>query len=159
MNTFERRTVWVTSWLVALTGFVYLYMKYALTPAQPWDVTNHPLQGLALKVHIVSAPLLVFAVGMIATRHIWRHFRTNVQKARRTGLATALVLGPMIVSGYLIQSIAHESWLRVVALTHIATSVVFALGLIAHWWYGRRPGPRYPESVEEVPPAGRWREL
>lgn len=133
MNRFEKRLLWGSSGAVILTGFVYLWMKYALTPAQPWDVVNHPLQPLVLKLHILVAPVMVFAIGMITTRHIWRHFRENVARGRRSGITAALVVVPMVVTGYLIQAVTHAGWLKAIAYAHIGFSVVFSLGLALHY--------------------------
>ena len=138
MTRFERWSVWSTSTATAVTGFVYLWMKYLMTPVDPWSVINHPLQPWVLKAHILVAPLLVFSVGMVALKHIWRHLRNARPTARRTGITTALVLGPMVISGYLIQSVTGESVLRVIALVHIVTGSVYALGLLAHQLVVRR---------------------
>jgi hypothetical protein len=138
MTRFERWSVWSTSIATAVTGFVYLWMKYLMTPVDPWAVINHPLQPWVLKAHILVAPLLVFSVGMVALKHIWRHLRSARRTARRTGLTTALVLGPMVLSGYLIQSVTGEGVLRVLAIAHIATGTLYALGLLAHQVMVRR---------------------
>lgn len=138
MTRFERWAVWISSVLTALTGGVYYWMKYLLTPANPWAVVNHPWQPAVLKAHILVAPVLVFAVGLIFTRHIWRHVTGNVRMGRRSGLLTTLVLAPMIVSGYLIQSVTDEGWLRGVALAHLATSALYVLGLALHQVVVRR---------------------
>ncbi len=132
MTRFEKRLLWVSTAVVALSGFVYLWMKYVLTPAQPWDAVNHPLQPLVLKLHILTAPVMVFAIGMITTRHIWAHYRENVVRGRRSGLTAALVILPMIVTGYLIQAVTHTGWLAAIAYAHIGFSVVFTVGLGLH---------------------------
>ena len=138
MTRFERWSVWFTSLATVVTGFVYLWMKYLMTPAEPWSVINHPLQPWVLKAHILVAPLLVFSVGLVAMKHIWRHYRSARRTARRTGITTALVLGPMVISGYLIQSVTAEGLLRVVAIAHMVTGSVYAAGLLAHQLVVRR---------------------
>jgi hypothetical protein len=138
MTRFERWSVWSTSLATAVTGFVYFWMKYLMTPVDPWAVINHPLQPWVLKAHILVAPLLVFSVGMVALKHIWRHLRSARRTARRTGVTTALVLGPMVISGYLIQSVTGEGVLRVLAIAHMATGTVYAVGLLAHQVMVRR---------------------
>lgn len=132
MTPFERWSVWVTSLLTTLTGLVYLWMKYFLETTDPWSVVNHPLQPVVLKLHIVTAPLLVFAVGVITTRHVWRHFRSGIRWGRRTGIALGLLIGPMILTGYLIQAVTHQGWLRAIAFSHIGFGAVYAVGLAAH---------------------------
>jgi cobalamin biosynthesis protein CobD/CbiB len=132
MTAFERWAVWSTSGATLVTGLIYLWMKYLLASEDPLAVVNHPLQPYVLKLHILVAPLLVFAIGMVALRHVWRHLKGNTRSGRRSGLITLVVLGPMIMSGYLIQAITHQGWLEAMAIAHIATGIVFGLGLLAH---------------------------
>ncbi|NIQ53211.1 MAG: hypothetical protein GWN71_07165 [Gammaproteobacteria bacterium] len=133
MTRFERWAVWSTSLATAVTGLVYVWMEYVLEPTEPWAVVNHPLQPWVLKAHILVAPLLVFALGMIVTRHIWRHVRTGVQAGRRSGLTAFLTLAPMVVTGYLLQVVTHEAWLGWLAVAHIASGALFVVGLAAHY--------------------------
>lgn len=132
MSRLERWIVLVTSGATALTGVGLFWTKYLITSSDPWSVVNHPLQPLLLKAHILAAPGLVFALGMIAVRHVWQHYRAGLRRGRRSGIITALVTVPMVVSGYLIQAITAPTWLQLVAVVHIATSGIFLLGLVAH---------------------------
>ena len=132
MSRFERWAVWSTSALTVLTGLVYLWMKYGLEAAEPWAVINHPLQPAVLKAHIVVSPLLLFAIGMITIRHVWRHWRSGVAWGRRSGVTTVLATAPMVLSGYLIQVVTAAPLLAAAQWTHIATGVVFAVGLGVH---------------------------
>ena len=132
MSRFERWSVWGTSIAVIITGALLFWMEYFLEPVDPWAVINHPLQPWVLKAHIISAPLLVFALGLIAIRHIWRHFRANARWGRKSGIITGLVTAPMILTGYLIQAITHAGWLATIAISHIVLGFVFAAGLALH---------------------------
>lgn len=140
MTRFERWSVWTTSVGTGLTGLGFFWAKYLLEPREPWAVINHSWQPWLLKAHLLFAPGLVFAVGLIATRHVWRHFRSGTRAGRRSGIAAGLVAGPMILSGYLIQTVTHEGWLRAVAWTHIAASVIYLLALLLHQPVARRRG-------------------
>lgn len=132
MTRFERWSVWVTSVVTLATGVLYLWMKYLVESRDPFAVINHPWQPLMLKLHILVAPLLVFSVGMVALRHVWRHMKSRERSGRWSGLVTVAVLGPMIISGYLIQAVTHLGWLRALVIAHIATGVVYSVGLLAH---------------------------
>lgn len=132
MSRFERWAVWTTSIATFATGVVYLWMKYLVVSSDPFAVVNHPWQPLVLKLHILVAPLLTFAVGLVALRHVWRHLTTRVGMGRRTGVLTTVVLGPMILTGYLIQAITHTGWLAAMAIAHIVLGLLFGLGLLAH---------------------------
>lgn len=138
MSRFEKWSVLSTSLLTSLTGLIYLWMKYFMESTEPWAVVNHPLQPLVLKAHILVAPLLVFALGFIAVRHIWRHFRIGVALGRRSGLTTAVSLAPMVLTGYFIQAVTHESWLLAIAIAHIVVGLIYSLGLAVHAWSTRK---------------------
>ncbi len=132
MNRFERWAIWVSSLATALTGLVLLVMKYFLEPADQWSVINHPLQPLVLKLHILAGPLLVCALGIITMRHVWEQLGLRVRRGFGSGLTAAAMAGAMILTGYLIQVVTHEWWLRLVALAHIAAGVIYVVGLVAH---------------------------
>ena len=132
MSRFEKWFLLVATALTALTGVGLYGTKYLMTSADPFAVVNHPLQMWFLKTHILVTPLLVFALGLVTTRHIWRHLRNGVPWGRRSGITTGIVVIPMVVSGYLIQAVTHEKWLIVLAYGHIGVGVVFTLGAILH---------------------------
>jgi hypothetical protein len=138
----ERWLLWVSGAATTVTGLVYLWMKYLLTGSDPYSAVNHPLQPLVLKLHILVAPVLVFALGVFTVRHIWPQVVSGHPVARRSGLTTALVAGPMVLTGYLIQALTDEGWLRVVAWAHITTGIGFAAGVVLHRILGRGNGQR-----------------
>lgn len=138
MTTFEKVTVWTSTVAVTVTGTVYAGMKYLLQPADPYAIVNHPLQPLVLKLHIVTAPFLVFAIGLITLRHIWPHFQSGWKRARRSGMASALLTVPMIATGYAIQTLTSESWLRVFGYVHLALGILFGIGAASHLFASRR---------------------
>ena len=132
MKPFAKWLVWASSIATALTGVVYFWMDRMMSPVDEFAVINHPLQPLVLKAHILVAPVLVFAIGVIAIDHIWKYFRGTIRRARRTGLGAMWPVLPMVVTGYLIQAVTHATWLEVVAWAHIVGGVAYALGLAAH---------------------------
>lgn len=132
MSRFEKWSLWITTLLTTSSGLVYMWMKYILEPTDAWSVVNHPWQPLILKLHIVVAPFMVFALGMVTVAHVWRHYRNGLRPGRRTGIVTALAALPMILSGYLIQAITHVGLLKAVIVVHIGVGLLFVLGLGAH---------------------------
>jgi len=132
VTRFERWSVWSTSAATTATGVGFFWTKYLVESSDPWAVVNHPLQPWFLKAHILVAPLMVFAVGMITTRHIWAHFRSGTPHGRRSGIIAFLALAPMVATGYLIQAVTHAGWLRAMAISHIVFGTLFALGLSVH---------------------------
>jgi len=116
-----------------LTGVAYGWMKYLMEPVSAWAVVNHPLQPFMLKAHILVAPVLVFALGVIAVDHIWKHYRSRVRPGRRSGLTMMWLVVPMIVSGYLIQAVTQEGWLTAMIWAHLITGGVYGVAMFAHW--------------------------
>ena len=154
MTRFERWSVWLTTAGTLVTGVAYWWMKELLTPAEPWAVINHPLQPWMLKAHILLAPLLVFSVGLITTRHVWRHFRNGVRKGRGTGLTAAIGFIALVITGYVLQVVTGETILRLLAWSHLGLGILYSVGVAAHW-PATRPTPaeaaRPPRSHPEPP--------
>lgn len=133
MNRAEAWFVHVSNLLVGGTGIVYAWMRYALEPADPYAVVHHPLQPMVQHLHLWTAPLLVFAAGLIWRDHVWKHFRRGVPSGRRSGISLLLTLIPMIVSGYLIQTAVTPAWRTAWIAIHLATSGLWLLGYSAHY--------------------------
>jgi undecaprenyl pyrophosphate phosphatase UppP len=138
VSAFERWSIWLGSLLVTLTGLVYLGMKYLLPEPAEFSIIRHPLQPLVLKLHIVAAPLLVFAVGTVATRHVWRHMMAGTRQGRLTGWSAAISTVPMVLTGYLLQAFTSGAWLRSMAIAHIATGLLYGGGILLHQFVVRR---------------------
>jgi hypothetical protein len=129
----------VSNLLVALTGLVYFVMKYLMQPADPFDVVNHPWQPAMQHAHVVTAPLLVFACGVLLY-HAVLGIRTP-RPRRRSGLSLVAMFVPMVLSAYFLQVSADELWRKVWAWTHLGTSLVWTVATVAHavpaavkWW-------------------------
>ena len=150
MTRLEKVVVWGSTAAVTVTGVVYAWMKYLLEPVDSFAVINHPLQPVVLKLHIVTAPILIFGIGMIATRHIWPHFKAGLQRGRRSGISSMLVLVPMIATGYALQALSNASWLRVLGWIHLGFGIVFAVGSAFHFVATRRKLAVSRPDVEDV---------
>jgi len=140
VTPFERWTVWLSAVAVTATGLIYIWMKHLLDPTDPFAVVNHPWQPAMLKLHILTAPLLVFGLGLVAVRHVAAHLAAGTRWGRRSGLSAVLSATPLILTGYLIQALTDERWLAVMGWAHIGLGVVFAAGLVVHQVMVRRVG-------------------
>ncbi len=138
MSTFEKWAVWTTSALTGFTGLVYWWMKDRMAPLDEFAVINHPLQPWVLKAHVLIAPLMVFAIGLVAVEHIWRQYSLRIKAGRRSGLLSMWVLAPMMVTGYLIQVVTNVGWLEALAWTHLLTGSAYLVGLVLHHPVPRR---------------------
>ncbi|HEV7786682.1 MAG TPA: hypothetical protein VGQ28_15155 [Thermoanaerobaculia bacterium] len=134
MSRFEAWTTHAATLLVGGTGLVYAWMRYLVHPADPlaFAVINHPLQPFVQHLHILVAPSLVFAAGVMWRQHAWPYWRRGVERHRRSGASLLLTLVPMVVSGYLIQTAVDGGWRQVWVIVHLAASGLWLLGYMAH---------------------------
>jgi hypothetical protein len=123
--------------LTAITGVVFAVMKYFLKSDDPFSVVNHPLQPHMLATHVVVAPFVLFFLGWTFSNHILPKYRFGNGKNRKTGIATALLIVPMALSGYLLQVSVNETLRDAMAWAHWITSGVFVIGYVIHLINGR----------------------
>jgi hypothetical protein len=119
-----------------VTGVVYAVMRYILQPAEEWAVVNHPWQPHFQHIHVLVAPALVFAIGLIWQSHVLAKFR-NGRKGRMTGLVLLGAFVPMVASGYAVQITVSEVWRSGWIVAHLVTSglwvLVFAAHMVSKW--------------------------
>ncbi len=138
MTPFEKWLVWIASGAVGASGIAYGAMKYLLRSEDPYAVVHHPWQPFFLKLHVLTAPVLVFAVGVVFTRHVVKHWQSGRVASRGSGVAIVATLIPMILSGYLIQTLTSTSWIFRVAVLHMAASATYLGGVLVHEAIARR---------------------
>ena len=132
MTGFERILLIGSSALTALTGTVYGIMKYFLVSSDPFAVINHPWQPFFLKAHILAAPVMVFAVGIVFRRHVIDRWRSGSAKGRRSGAMITGLFLPMVLSGYLIQVVTGGLLLEGMVWSHLITAASFVAGFGKH---------------------------
>lgn len=117
---------------LTLTGVVFAWMRYAMTTDDPFAVANHPWQPHMLHLHVLAAPVAVFALGLVYSGHILPKQQFRVMARRRTGLGALWMIVPMVLSGYLMQVVTGETALQVAKVTHWVSSGLFVLAYAAH---------------------------
>ncbi len=132
MTRFERWSVWSSAMQSGPTCWGLDWTQHLGGSSDPWALVNHPLEPWLLKIHILVAPVFVFAVGLITIRHVLMHIRARIRRGRLSGLAMVWLMIPMVGSGYLIQVVSTEGWLTGLAIAHIVTGAIFLLAIAAH---------------------------
>ena len=120
---------------VGLTGVIYGWMRYLVEPNFEEDefaILNHPWEPDLRVLHILLAPVLVFGCVWIWKEHIWLRISTGFRNRRATGLTLALLLFPMIASGYLVQVSEAVLWRDIWIWTHGITSCLWLLCYALH---------------------------
>ena len=123
-----------------MIGLVYAVMRYLMTSPDEWAVVNHPWQPHVQHLHVLFAPLLVFAAGLVWKGHVIEKWRGNGSRARATGIALALQLLPMVLSGYLLQISVDETWRTVWMWVHGITGLLWCLSVVAHRLHPKNGG-------------------
>jgi len=141
VSGFERVVVHVTTWLMALSGAVYFYMKHLMTGSDPFSALHHPWQPHALSLHVLTGPVAVFALGLIARDHILdRLFEPRQRRGRATGLIILALAAPMIVSGYLMQVLTDPGARRALVGAHVISGALYTLLFAGHLIVSRAAG-------------------
>jgi hypothetical protein len=133
------------------SGVAYGVARYLLRPTDPFALA-HPTQAPLQHLHVVLAPLLVFALGVAATMHAAPMIRAAVGTRRRSGLLLAWTAAPMVASAYLLQVATAPGWRTAWVVVHVATSLIWLASYLAH----RLTATRRPERAGGVgltPPA------
>lgn len=132
MKTWERWTFGLLAMGVAVTGAAYFWMKYLVVSDDPFAVVNHPWQGTMLAGHVVLAPALILMFGILLNGHVLRKLGARNMPNRRSGLVSFGTFAVMTVSGYLLQVVTPDVWLRALIALHVASGTVFSVVYGAH---------------------------
>jgi len=111
---------------------VYAWLKYGLRAVDPGSLTRSAWQPTAQHLHMLAAPLLIFAVGLIWRRHPLSQWRRRVRNRRSSGLSLIAMLAPMVLSGYLLETATVPLWHRVWVWVHLSTSAIWLAAYLAH---------------------------
>lgn len=142
MSAFERALLNGSTALVALSGAAYFYVKYLMTGDDPFSVIHHPIQPHALSLHVLLAPVFVFALGLVTREHIIGYLLDQRRRRGRvTGVVALSLAAPMIVSGYLMQVLTDPAARRVLSGIHAGGGALYALLFLGHL-AGSRNGSR-----------------
>ena len=151
MKRWERWTFNSVTLVVAVTGFAYLWMKYALVQQDPFAIVNHPWETAMLNLHVIASPVFILVFGIIFNSHVMKKFRATGLPNRRSGYTSLGTFAVMVLSGYLLQINSDERWLQALVILHIGSGVVFSVVYAAHLVISARLARMRPESaIREV---------
>jgi len=132
MTRFEAWALHAANLLVGGTGIAWAVLRYGFESEDPYALANHPLEPLARHAHVLLAPLLVFACGLIWQAHVWPRVRGGFAQRRSSGLALASTCAPMIASGYLLQIAESDGWRAAWLWVHLASSALWITAYVLH---------------------------
>ena len=117
--------------VVCATGLIYAWMSYLVEPADEWAVVNHPWQPHVQHLHVLAAPLLVFALGLIWSAHVVGKFK-NGRTNRTAGIGLTALFVPMAASGYLLQVAVEPGWRQAWMWVHVVSSLLWIGAFVVH---------------------------
>ena len=133
MSRWEGWTFNILTIIVSASGAAYFWMKYLMKNDDPFSVVNHPWEPAMLKAHILAAPLLMLALGMMINSHIVKKLKTKNSRSHRvSGIICLVSFALMAASGYLLQVVVLPSRARALVVVHLAAGGLFVGAYLAH---------------------------
>jgi hypothetical protein len=149
MRLFERWSLHLGALLTGLSGLVYGWMRYFGKVQGEFGVEPHPLQALVQHLHVLAAPLLLFALGMMIRGHLYTKLKAGTREGRPAGLGLGFLILPMVAAGYLVQVATAPAWRLTFTWVHGVASLLFLISYVGH---GLRAWLK-PQAEEGPPPA------
>jgi MFS family permease len=106
----------------------------------------HPWLPVAQHLHVLTAPLLLFALGMVVRGHLQIKLKKGPE-GRRTGLGAAFLIAPMVLSGYAVQVVTSPAWRTGFSWAHGIGAGLFLLAYLGHLFI---PHSRSEEAGERM---------
>jgi hypothetical protein len=137
---------------VAVTGFVYFWMKNFVDNPDPFAVVNHPWEAAMLHLHVLTSPAFILVFGIILNSHIIRKLGASRMPNRTSGLLSLGLFAAMVASGYLLQVGTDATWLRALVAVHVGSGAAFSMTYLIHLVISARLARRRPavSSIREV---------
>jgi hypothetical protein len=130
LNRVRRVIVYFAGSGLWLTGVAWLVLHYFCVRKTDFGPQPHPLEYWSRAAHGLFGFVSLWTFGMLWAAHIvggWRSARR-----RMTGLATATILGALILSGYLLYYVGDDGVLSWVSLIHWAIGLSLPVIFLAH---------------------------
>lgn len=131
MSPLERWSLHLAALATAGTGILDGLLRWFGQRAGEFGPEPHPWLGMAQHLHVLAAPLLLFALGMAVRGHLWARLGKG-REGRRTGLATAFLIAPMVMTGYGVQVVTSLAWRSGLGWAHGLSAGVFLLTYLGH---------------------------
>lgn len=131
MTALERWGLHAAALLTAGTGVLDGGLRWFGRRMGEFGPEPSPWLGTAQHLHVLAAPLLVFTLGVLVRGHLWTRLRTG-PGGRATGLALAVFIAPMVLSGYAVQVAVDAGWRTALSWCHGISAGLFLLAYAGH---------------------------
>jgi len=103
-----------------------------MTGQDPDSRAGHPWQQPMLKLHVLAAPSLVFALGLVFSGHALARLRAGENPGRASGASLLGFAAPLVLTGPLIQILTGDAARQLAGWVHAALGIVYVLAYVAH---------------------------
>lgn len=149
MSGLEKWSLHLAALLTGGTGVLDGLLRWFGERAGEFGPEPHPWLGLAQHLHVLAAPLLLFALGMAVRGHLWARLNKGTE-GRRTGLGVAAFIAPMVLSGYGIQVVTSPAWRTGLGWAHGLSAGLFLLAYLGHLFVPREGAVRAGARLSEA---------
>jgi hypothetical protein len=138
MSRAQRILLFVAGAAAALTGAPLAWWRIRSSAEELSGGFGGPLEPLALDLHILLVPLLLFAVGWIFGDHVLP--RLAARKRLASGVAMLGLFAALAVSGYALQVAVSEGTRFLLAWTHGGAGLLWTIVFLFHAFGRAHPG-------------------
>lgn len=131
MSPLERWSLHLAALLTAGTGLMDGLLRWFGGRMGEFGPEPHPWLGPAQHLHVLAAPFLLFTLGMMVRGHLQIRLKKGPE-GRRTGLAVAFLIAPMVLSGYGTQVVTAPVWRTAFGWAHGISAGTFLLLYLGH---------------------------
>lgn len=135
-----RRLFTLAAWLAGGSGVAYGVLRYLWPRDDPFALVNHPWQPHLQHLHVLVAPLAVFALGAVWVAHV-RPARAAEAARRGSGAVAWWLAVVMVASGALIQVLTDSVARAAAGWVHTAASLAWLSALLLHCRRDRQTPP------------------
>jgi len=131
MSPLERWSLHLAALLTAGTGLMDGLLRWFGVRMGEFGPEPHPWLPAAQHLHVLTAPLLLFALGMTVRGHLQAKLKRG-SEGRRTGLGAAFLIAPMVLTGYAVQVVTDPAWRTAFSWAHGIGAGLFLLAYLGH---------------------------
>jgi hypothetical protein len=147
VSPLERWGLHLAALVTAATGLLDGLLRWFGQRAGEFGPEAHPWLATAQHLHVLTAPLLLFALGMAVRGHLQLRLKKGPE-GRRTGLGAAFLIAPMVLSGYAVQVAVDPLWRSGLAWAHGLSAGGFLLIYLGHLFVPHERSERVADVVE-----------
>ncbi len=131
MTPIERWSLHLAALITAGTGLMDGLLRWFGQRAGEFGPEPHPWLSAAQHFHILAAPTLVFCLGVMVRGHVWSKIQQG-SEGRWSGAGTAMLIAPMVLSGYIVQVATNPVLRTCYAWVHGISAGAFLLAYFGH---------------------------